>query len=417
MANVTVNFNFPKPDRAATDPAQHIDEAFDGIAAAHDQMDALLKAHADLIAGKSDSDHGHSIGQITGLSEALAAKMPANATFTLAGLTDVSGAGAAPDGYVLIKNSGMWIPASAAAALGVHGHAIGDVTGLGAALSALDSGVAARMVKSANLGDLASVPAARANLGLVLGQCQLVKDGSNLRLNPFDGNLLTTGAGAVLTVPAGGVALAPTGLASSTTYYIYADDDDDDGVVDRLLAGTTAPALSANGVLAVTGDNTRPLVGMARTTSGTAWADDTKNRWVLSYFNRVEKTLENSLTANRTTTSTSFVEINSEIRVNFLSWGEDAVTCQAWGCTAISSSNEAVYTALEIDAVSSSTRFGLTGSGQGSGLPGPASLSGNILPARGAHFVTLSGRASGGTATWFGGDPLIRVFLVGKIKG
>jgi hypothetical protein len=157
VANLTVNFNFPKPDRLA-DPAENVDEAFDVVAAATDQVDALFKAHADAIAGKAATNHVHTIENVTGLQDALNAKMAANATFDLDWLSNVAGAAAAPDGYVLIKSGGGWIPASAAAAMGAHGHAIGEVTGLSTALSG-------RLEKADNLGALADKPAALSNLG------------------------------------------------------------------------------------------------------------------------------------------------------------------------------------------------------------------------------------------------------------
>ncbi|MGB1026045.1 MAG: phage tail protein, partial [Rhodospirillaceae bacterium] len=53
------------------------------------------------------------------------------------------------------------------------------------------------------------------------GQCRLVLDGANLRLIPVDGNKLTVN-GIARTIPAAGIALAPTGLSPNTTYYIYA---------------------------------------------------------------------------------------------------------------------------------------------------------------------------------------------------
>jgi hypothetical protein len=174
VASVTVNFNFPRPDRDA-DPEQHVDEALDGIAAAHDQMDALFKTHADAIAGKAAADHVHTLAQVTGLVDALAGKMAANATFTFAGLTDVVGAAAAPDGYVPIKIGDVWIPASAAAALGDHEHPISAVVGLEEVLEGLDdgSGISDKAAFRAAIGlsyaDAAAQAALLAAIGIEAG--------------------------------------------------------------------------------------------------------------------------------------------------------------------------------------------------------------------------------------------------------
>lgn len=252
----------------------------------------------------------------------------------------------------------------------------------------------------------------------IFGRCSLVKDGSDIRLNPCDGNLITTGAGVILAVPSGGVALAPTGLSASTDYFIYARDSDGDGVVDVLEASATAPVQSStNGVMVKTSASERVLVGLAGTTAATAWADSTTQRLVCSYFNRVAKTMERAFTADRTTTSTSYVEINSEIRLEFLAWGDEALTFGCYGVVGQSSDTEAVYTRIEIDSVGSGAFFTQSGVAPRNGYPGPLNLSGNIAPSRGRHYVTLSGRVSGATGKWWQSSADLRVFLTGLVKG
>lgn len=131
MAN-TLNYGFPKPDTA-----KNIDEEFYVFRdTTLDMIDAAIKSVADAAASKSAIGHGHAIGEVAGLAAALESKMPASQTFSLDSLTDVDGATAAAVGQILWKTSAGWLPTSALAALGPHGHLISEVTGLGDALTA-----------------------------------------------------------------------------------------------------------------------------------------------------------------------------------------------------------------------------------------------------------------------------------------
>lgn len=114
-----------------------IDEEFYRLQVAWDTLDLILLSLATQIAGKSNLGHGHAIGDIVGLVAALADKMDADRTFSLDDLADVNGAAEAAINYVLVKAAdGRWMPSSAIAALGPHQHAAGDIQGLTQALDA-----------------------------------------------------------------------------------------------------------------------------------------------------------------------------------------------------------------------------------------------------------------------------------------
>lgn len=150
-----------------------------------------------------------------------------------------------------------------------------------------------------------------------LGQCRLTKSGGNLLLSPFGGNSITI-RGRVEPIPDAGVTLSTATLAASTLYYIYAFIS---GSTLTLEAVVTAPAAQAgSGVLIKTGDPTRTLVGMARTDGATAWADSATQRFVRSWFNDPGFAAKNTFTADRSTASATYVELNTEIRVEFLAW-------------------------------------------------------------------------------------------------
>lgn len=146
-------------------------------------------------------------------------------------------------------------------------------------------------------------------------QCYLSKSGSNLLLAPYNGNNINI-AGAPTAIPNAGVTLATTGLSASTYYYIYAFLSS--GTL-TLEASTTVNATNSTyGYEQKSGDSSRTLVGAAYTTAGTAWADTATTRFVASYFNQQLKRCINGFSTNRTTTSATFAEINSEIECQFI---------------------------------------------------------------------------------------------------
>lgn len=135
MSDTTAHLQIPKPNAAHVPPVNIADE-FLRLRQAWDMVDLFLHELALLVDQKADDDHEHAMSAITGLVEALNAKMPADRQFKLDDLTDVSGADAAAVNYVLVKAaSGGWVPSTALAALGIHQHLISEVTGLAAALT------------------------------------------------------------------------------------------------------------------------------------------------------------------------------------------------------------------------------------------------------------------------------------------
>lgn len=128
---VTDHFDLPLPDET-----RNVDDEFRQLIITLQMIDVILKSIRDAALAAAPEGHGHQLGDIAGLVDALASKMPANAAFALDNLTDVSGAAAAPNGHVLAKLAGVWSPVSAAAAIGNHQHAMGDIAGLAEALAA-----------------------------------------------------------------------------------------------------------------------------------------------------------------------------------------------------------------------------------------------------------------------------------------
>jgi len=121
----TINRNYPKPVAS-----NNVSDDVSLLQSALDMVDGDIQALLDGLGGKASVSHSHAIADITGLQTALSGKASTSHAHSLDDLTDVSGmAGAAID-YLMVKTATGWQPSSLAAALGVHGHTIAQITGL-----------------------------------------------------------------------------------------------------------------------------------------------------------------------------------------------------------------------------------------------------------------------------------------------
>jgi hypothetical protein len=248
------------------------------------------------------------------------------------------------------------------------------------------------------------------------GQCRLVKSGANLVLQRFNGQWLVIDD-KVYSIPAAGVALGATGLTPGSTYYIYAYMS---GATMTLEASATVPATDTDtGVRIKTGDATRTLVGMARPITGPAWQDTAAQRFVVSWFNRRDIATASFFTVGRSTASGAFIELNTEIRNEFLAWADTALSFTAGGAISNNTAAAQTATALAIDGA-----VALEG---GSNAANPTGINNQLLPVHAAanltaiegyHYVTLVGTVSGGTGTWAGsGAAGARCSIQGLIQG
>lgn len=93
------------------------------------------------------------------------------------------------------------------------------------------------------------------------------------------------------------------------------------GSYTSLNTGNIASARITNPTNGVDVDaslGTFTIVGMVRRTTTTGYQDTTTNRLVASLFNPVEKKCQSVTAADRTVTSLTFVEVNSDLRCNFV---------------------------------------------------------------------------------------------------
>jgi len=130
MAALTDLLDLPKPD-SSPEAQESVADAFLAVAAALDMLDAIVHGQGVTLSGKAEASHGHTIGEIDGLTTALAGKRDNTTPIGFGELSGVTGLSAAPIGYVLTKSeTGGVAFISPAAAIGDHQHPIGDITGL-----------------------------------------------------------------------------------------------------------------------------------------------------------------------------------------------------------------------------------------------------------------------------------------------
>lgn len=235
------------------------------------------------------------------------------------------------------------------------------------------------------------------------GQVQLTLDSGNLKLSRYNGHQMIVN-GVPVTIPTTGVLLAPTGAAASTTYYVYLYLDNG---VPTLERSTTARTTHTDGTQIKTGDPTRALVGLARTNGSSLWEDSASKRFVRSYFNRKALPMWNRFTLNRTTAfgEGSKVELNSEIRCEFVCFSDDSIAVTSAGYFFNSGANF-TYCSVTFDGTTTDTGTISAAFGTGGSVLNAARNAGPGLNplADGYHYATLTGYVSGGTGTWGGGE-------------
>jgi hypothetical protein len=246
------------------------------------------------------------------------------------------------------------------------------------------------------------------------GNVYLSKSGANLQLCRKDGTLLTIN-GKVEVVPDTCPTLAIGAAAANTTYFIYAFMNA--GVMTLEFSTTTHATQAGTGVEIKSADATRTLVGMARSNASPAWEDDNSLMGVSSYFNRRTKAIVNHYTANRATTSATFIDLNSEIRGNFLTWGDEAVQVAFTGGMANSAAS-VVQISVAFNGIANED---LVSEFNGAITVATTPIAGSIYKSgltEGFNFATIIGAISGGfTLTVLGGASGAATSLTVLVRG
>jgi hypothetical protein len=184
-------------------------------------------------------------------------------------------------------------------------------------------------------------------------------------------------------------------LAASTLYYAYLVA----GSSPFLDFSTTAYSVdSTSGINIKTGDAARVLVGRLVTNGSGQFLDQDGFRQVYSWFNKQRKRSRTNFTAPRSTSSSSFVEPNTEIRNFVAPWSGDLVDYFITGGVSNSSTGTNV-TGIGFDGTSAEPETSSIGVGTTSN--GTVAIAGNKSGLTEAlHYATLLGMTNSGTSTW-----------------
>jgi hypothetical protein len=244
------------------------------------------------------------------------------------------------------------------------------------------------------------------------GDCRLALSGGNLLLSRINGRRLTINSAAEI-IPSAGVTLAATDLTPSALYYIYAYMNS--GTMTLEASATAYATDIVTGVQIKIGDATRTLVGMARPITGPAWADTAKQRFVRSWYNDAGVFLFNNFTANRATTSLSYVELNSEIRCEFLIWSGEVAQAAANGSLISGAANGANRSSLAFDGTTPEPGGSQATMTNSDTVPFSAPALKNGL-SEGYHYATLIGLVASGTGTWIADVDGRRTAITGRVS-
>ncbi len=259
------------------------------------------------------------------------------------------------------------------------------------------------------------------------GQCRLTVDStSQLSLQRYQGAYLPLNIGGVWEaklIPSSAPTLANTGLTAATLYYIYVFDDS--GTL-TLEASTTVHATDADtGAEIKSGDASRTLVGKVFMGAGSpgTFVDSIVKRWCLNWFNRRGLDMLGVFTAARTlTVGNPYGEVNAEIRIEFLSWADEAVMVFASGLYTTAGGFTQSDVAIGLDGTG--TRVANTGGLSTAAGERDYGMSAVVtVTATASHFFTmLAGNQGGGNAIAFGidnggGADKARTTLYGLVRG
>lgn len=251
---------------------------------------------------------------------------------------------------------------------------------------------------------------------------------AQIKFVPLDGTLLpvkTAGVWQLRDIGAGITSANPTttsnfvngtasqALAANTTYLVTVFDNAGTLTFDFLTTLTHVPD-ATTGTEIKNGDDTRTVVGMVRTDVVPNFEDDIFLRGVISWFNRRNIGLVNHYTANRSTTSATYVEFNSEIRGNFLTWADETVLVGVSGGAATNVAAVAEHS-IGFDGTTAEDAYGRTD------LTTTTSIGLSLVKhglSEGFHYATHLGRVAGGnTLSVAGGGLAAATSLTVGIRG
>jgi len=236
-----------------------------------------------------------------------------------------------------------------------------------------------------------------------------------LTFTPYNGDLIKI-SGTLYQIPSAGITgLANTSvyvngvsgqnLAANTLYYVYVFNNGGTLTADFSTTARATSSTSGNiGTEIKSGDDSRTLIGLIRTNASSQFADSATQRFVQSWFNRKPLAARNAFTANRTTTSSSYVELNTEIRIEFVCWSDQVVTASVNGPAYINSaSQDYIFTSVGFDGTTNND-FAAAYSNNVYGIVNAGYTYNKAGLSEGYHYATVLGKNNAGSLTATYGD-------------
>jgi hypothetical protein len=254
-----------------------------------------------------------------------------------------------------------------------------------------------------------------------------VTGAGTLYCTPYKGNRISLfdGTGNWNTRPSAEFSLALT-LTSGKPYDIFCYDNAGVPTLESLVwtdNTNRATALTLqNGVYVKSGATTRRYMGTIYASGANTTEDSNAKRYVWNNYNRIIREFLNTFTADRSTASTTYVELNSEIRCQFvIGVAEDAVVFGVNGsCGSAVSANQIYKTAIGFDGTTQEAGFQNCYTVPANINSGAAVSSAPKVGLLGFHYATVLGATSAGNSTaWHSADATTtqKVYLHGRIIG
>ena len=237
------------------------------------------------------------------------------------------------------------------------------------------------------------------------GDCQLqFTDSTHITLFPFKGNQVTLPDGSTLTIPSAGTAAlisstflngaGGSALSASTGYFVYLFNNGGTPALDFSATGHSTDTTS--GIEIKTGVSTRVLVGFVFVDGSTHFNDSATKRNVASWFNPRLKQGISTYSIDRTTTSSTFVELNAETEIEVSVLGTPAMQVSTYGISSEASTNN-YQTGIGVNSTTTATLSSGASVGSGGGNGNNMTVSGVISLAEGHSTLSLLGNIVGGT--------------------
>ena len=199
-------------------------------------------------------------------------------------------------------------------------------------------------------------------------------------------------------------------LSSGLPYDVFCYDNSGVPTLEFLAWTNTTTRATAlvyqDGVLSKSGALTRRYLGTFYTISTTQTADSkTVGRFLWNYYHRVIRNTQGTFSSDRTTTSTSYAELNTEIQNKFiLGLSEDCVNASLIGSTSNNIGGNYNGTAIAFDSATTANagfETSVANAATGASKWG-VSISGPLIGlAIGYHYATVLGKVDGNTGTWY----------------